>query len=103
MSWDIQWDGSSIDYSLKDEFFTIFDINLKTRKFWQETGEHKAPEDNVMQHTYEASTEHGEFEWVVTARRAGFNGYAEIESVSTVQQPRGCDCEPPYFEIAEEE
>ena len=102
MAWEIEWDGYSVDYTYRDESFEIDDIGLKNRKIYQEpSGGYKEPADDVMEDIYTAESEHGVFEWLVIARRSGFNSYADIEDVQLLSEPQGCDSEAPSFEISE--
>lgn len=102
MAWEITWNGSSVNYTFGEDDFSIDEINLINRELLEEPGGYKEPKDDVMIDTYGATTEHGTFEWIVTARRAGFNGYADIDDVQQTKEPEGCTTEIPVFEIEHE-
>ncbi|KAB7674504.1 hypothetical protein [Plesiomonas shigelloides] len=102
MAWQIKWNGYSIGYTYRNESFEINDIYLKNRKIRQEPSSgYKEPDDDVMEDIYYAESEHGIFEWLVIARRSGFDGYAVIEDIYLLSKPEGCDSEAPSFEIYE--
>ncbi len=105
MPWEIKLITNNIKYSCDDETYTTTKITFVDRKLWQEpSGGYKEPNDDVMQDTYQANSEHGLFEWVVTARRTGFNSYAEIEDVDKIKEPKNCETlEQPSFGINEVE
>ncbi|EXU76769.1 hypothetical protein [Erwinia mallotivora] len=104
MSWEIVCSSESIDYVLiktqEEESFTTESIIFNDRKIHQEpSGGYQEPNDHVMTDTYIANSEHGSFTWVVTARRSGFNSFAEIEDIQSFE-PIGCEAlEIPLFSI----
>jgi len=102
MSWEITCSTEYINYIANggDETFTTDPICLISQKtHFEPSSDYKGPEDAVMTSLYAAQSEHGSFTWEVTARRAGFNGYAEIENIHT-ESPQGCDpIDEPDFDI----
>ncbi|MBD0786741.1 hypothetical protein HUO09_10305 [Vibrio sp. Y2-5] len=103
MAWEITWNGSSVNYTFGEEDFSIDEITRINRKSFDEpSGGYKEPNDSVMVDVYEAITEHGTFEWTVTAKCEGFNGYADIDDVQQTKEPKGCTTEIPVFEIENE-
>ena len=52
-----------------------------------------------MVDTYIANSEHGIFQWTVTARCTGFNSFAEIEDI-ILTEPNDCEAlSSAYFDI----
>ena len=103
MSWEIICKTDYIDYSVannEDESFFTSQIVLSNREIHQEpSSEYKAPKDDVMVDTYIANSEHGIFQWTVTARRTGFNSFAEIEDI-ILTDPNDCEAlSSAYFDI----
>jgi len=104
MSWEISCTTYSINYVVDgvDDSFNTDSINRIDRKLYEvDGGGYKEPKDNVMVDTYSAESEHGFFTWIVTARRAGFDGYAHIENVASTE-PENCEAlDMPSFKIKE--
>lgn len=103
MSWGIVCKTDYIDYAVtnnEDESFFTNLIVFQNRNIYQEeSGEYKAPKDDVIVDTYIANSEHGLFQWTVTARRSGFNSYAVIEDIY-LNEPNGCEAlSSAYFDI----
>nr|WP_289361851.1 hypothetical protein [Xanthomonas campestris]MDM7702373.1 hypothetical protein [Xanthomonas campestris pv. campestris] len=89
-----------IVYTHSEESYVSRNIYRKSREVRHEpSAEYKAPDDDIMEDVYAAESEHGEFKWSVTARREGFETYAEIEDVEIIQSPRDCEFEDPSFSI----
>jgi hypothetical protein len=100
MAWEIQLKVCSVDYVYDDESFEINNVKLKSSQNYQEPGGYKTPADDIIEEIYSAESEHGVFEWLVIAKRSGFDTYAEIEDVQLLKQPQGCDSDTPNFEIS---
>lgn len=102
MSWEITCSTDYINYTANggDETFTTDPVCLISKKtHFEPSSDYKGPEDAVMTSLYAAQSEHGSFTWEVTARRAGFNGYAEIENIHP-EYPQGCEpIDEPDFDI----
>ena len=96
MSWEIVCKTDYIDYSVannEDESFFTNQIVLSN------SSDYKAPKADVMVDTYIANSEHGIFQWTVTARRTGFNSFAEIED-TILTEPNDCEAlSSAYFAI----
>ncbi|WP_182755151.1 hypothetical protein [Pseudoalteromonas sp. SR44-2] len=104
MAWSIEWDGKSVEYVYRDESFEINEITLKERDIRDEPSSgYQEPNDTVMHDIYKANTEHGDFEWSVTARTSGYETHAEIDDVEYIKIPNGCESEAPSFEISTED
>lgn len=92
MAWEINLNTDYIEYSCGDETYTTEKVLFVDRKLWKEpSGGYQEPDDDVMQDTYRANSEHGLFEWIVTAKRTGFNSSAEIDHVDLTKEPEDCE------------
>lgn len=93
MAWGIQWDGYPVQYSYGGEFYSLDHIACSNKKLFDESG------DTVMIETYQAHSEHGSFQWKVSARCSEFDSSGEIESTDMLTQPNGCEANLPVFSI----
>lgn len=103
MAWEIKIKSRSFEYQSGEEVFSNDSVRSIDRKLWKEpSGGYQEPDDDVIQDTYSAESDHGIFQWTVTARREGLNGYAEIESVELIKAPDACELiEYPSFSIVQ--
>jgi len=103
MSWEIKLDADYVDYVCCEKNHLTQHISRVDRKRYSEPSSgYQEPDDDVMEDTYRADSDHGVFEWVVIARRTGFNAYADIYDVSQIKVPEKCEVSmPPAFSIRE--
>jgi len=103
LSWQINLVSNKAYYEFRGEGYETEDLAINDRKKWsEEGGGYKEPGDSVEKAIYAADSEHGIFRWEVTARRSGFNTYADIEEVCLVDSPKDCEVtDYPRFEIVE--
>lgn len=86
MSYKIALKKDTIEYTIGDDSFESEKIQLIDSKLYQETGGYKEPNDDVIEETYQANSEHGIFTLGVWARRCGFNTYWELDDPD-IQEP----------------
>ncbi|WP_323086619.1 hypothetical protein [Providencia alcalifaciens] len=108
MSIEINCNSDYVEYMYEnneDNSFLTGDLSLVASNVSQEkSAGYKEPDDTVMTQIYMAESDHGEFRWEVTARREGFNSFAEIEDVRLIEAPENCETlDLPSFEIKESE
>lgn len=107
MSWEIICSSDNIDYVLQnhgqDEIFATESIVFTDRTIHKvRSSGYQEPDDDVMVDIYIANSDHGYFKWTVTARRSGFNSFAEVEDVQCLE-PTGCEVlDNPTFVIRED-
>ncbi len=99
---EIQLKDTIVNYIFNKEEYRIGTITLLNSEVYEEpSAGYQEPKDQVIEETYQAHSEHGNFTWLVTARKEGFSTVFEIE-VERTQQPEGCDgVEYPCFEMVE--
>ncbi|GAA0494890.1 hypothetical protein [Tatumella punctata] len=104
MSWKITCNNDHANYSVdgSEDHFSTYTINFIDENYHTEdSSDYKGPNDVVLIANFTASSDHGDFTWEVTSRRAGFNGFAEIENIYS-QTPDGCTLDDePDFDIEE--
>lgn len=106
MSWQIVCNTDYIEYLFdnneENPHLTGYLAFASENSYQEESGEYKAPKDDVVTQVYTADSDHGVFIWKVTARRSGFNTYAEIEDVYLIEAPENCETlDSPRFSIKE--
>ena len=100
MAWTIELNSSCVSYEFKKASYDTHDIEFVKSDSYEEDGGYKEPKDSVLINTYKANSEHGEFTWSVKAVRSGFSTLPEIEDISNVTTPKGCEGELPDFSIS---
>lgn len=104
MTWQIKIDKKPLEYQFDGEFYHTEDIIYIERKIDDESSsEYKAPNDTVMTDTYRAKSQHGTFEWNVTASLRGFDGHANIDEIILTKCPPDCKLEDELTASIEED
>ena len=99
MTWEIKLATEHVEYENCGEIYSTKSIFRVDRKIhFEPSAGYQEPEDQVIEDIYKADSEHGLFEWVVTARLTGFNSHAEIDDIQA-KEPEHCEIlnQPSFF------
>lgn len=101
MVWEIRLETDSVEYSYDGSIYKTELIKFIGRTTDSEPNcGYQEPDNQIMIDLYRANSEHGIFEWSVSARQEGFKTLVEIDDIEVIKIPLNCVIlTPPKFYI----
>lgn len=92
MDWKIRLTKDSVEYEFKNEIYSTDNLDRISHKFHQDLSlASGAPKDIFLTEIYQAKSQHGKFEWTITASMKDDESRAYIDHIELTRCPRDCE------------